>query len=162
MKREFWFVVGSQFLYGPEVLKTVEGRAREIAAELSKVLPYPLVYKVTAKTNKEITDVVKEANYRDECCGIVTWCHTFSPSKMWIDGLRDLQKPWCHLATQYNQEIPLSEEGMSITFISSEIEEMLRTCSRLIVMRDRNTVGELQGEELTQERVMRTIAGGEA
>ena len=58
--------------------------------------------------------------------------------------------------------LKLSEEGMSITFISSEIEEMLRTCSRLIVMRDRNTVGELQGEELTQERVMRTIAGGEA
>ena len=56
--------------------------------------------------------------------------------------------------------LKLSEEGMSITFISSEIEEMLRTCSRLIVMRDRNTVGELTGEELTQERVMHTIAGG--
>ena len=103
---EFWFVVGSQFLYGPEVLETVETRAKEMAAELSKALPYPLVYKVTAKTNKEITDVVKEANYRDECAGIVTWCHTFSPSKMWIDGLRDLQKPWLHFATQYNKEIP--------------------------------------------------------
>ena len=57
--------------------------------------------------------------------------------------------------------LQLAEEGMSITFISSEIEEMLRTCSRLIVMRDRNIVGELKGEELTQERVMRTIAGGE-
>ncbi|MBR0355921.1 MAG: sugar ABC transporter ATP-binding protein, partial [Clostridia bacterium] len=56
--------------------------------------------------------------------------------------------------------LKLSEEGMSITIISSEIEEMLRTCSRLIVMRDRNTVGELTGEELTQERVMHTIAGG--
>ena len=56
--------------------------------------------------------------------------------------------------------LKLSEEGMSITFISSEIEEMLRTCSRLIVMRDRNTVGELTGDELTQERVMHTIAGG--
>ena len=56
--------------------------------------------------------------------------------------------------------LKLAEEGMSITFISSEIEEMLRTCSRLIVMRDRNIVGELKGDELTQERVMRTIAGG--
>ncbi len=56
--------------------------------------------------------------------------------------------------------LKLAEEGMSITFISSEIEEMLRTCSRLIVMRDRNIVGELTGDELTQERVMRTIAGG--
>ena len=54
----------------------------------------------------------------------------------------------------------LAEEGMSITFISSEIEEMLRVCSRLIVMRDRNIVGELKGDELSQERVMRTIAGG--
>ena len=71
MKREFWFVVGSQFLYGPEVLVTVEKRAREMAAELSKVLPYPLIYKVTAKTNKEITDVVKEANFRDGHCHLV-------------------------------------------------------------------------------------------
>ncbi|MBR6570357.1 MAG: sugar ABC transporter ATP-binding protein [Clostridia bacterium] len=55
----------------------------------------------------------------------------------------------------------LAEEGMSVTFISSEIEEMLRTCSRLIVMRDRNIVGELRGTELTQDNVMRTIAGGD-
>ena len=109
---EFWFVVGSQFLYGQDVLDTVAARAEELAEALSKVLPYPLVYKVTAKTNKEISDVVKEANYRDECAGIITWCHTFSPSKMWIDGLRDLQKPWCHLATQYNREIPNDEIDM--------------------------------------------------
>ena len=57
--------------------------------------------------------------------------------------------------------LKLAEEGMSITFISSEIKEMLRTCSRLIVMRDRNIVGELTGAALSQERVMRTIAGGD-
>ena len=84
---EFWFVVGSQFLYGPEVLETVEARAREMAQELSLSLPFPLVYKVTAKTSDEITHVVKEANYREECAGIITWCHTFSPSKMWLTGL---------------------------------------------------------------------------
>ena len=111
-KYEFWFVVGSQFLYGPEVLETVAARAAEMARELSKVLPYPVVYKVTAKTNGEITDVVKEANYRDECAGVITWCHTFSPSKMWINGLEDLKKPWCHLATQYNKEIPNEEIDM--------------------------------------------------
>ena len=111
-KREFWFIVGSQFLYGQDVLDTVEARAREMAAELSKLLPYPLVYKVTAKTNKEIADTVKEANYRDECAGIVTWCHTFSPSKMWINGFVNLQKPYCHLATQYNREIPNNEIDM--------------------------------------------------
>lgn len=111
-KYEFWFVVGSQFLYGPEVLETVDARAKEMAESLSKALPYPLVYKVTAKTNKEITDIIKEANYDDNCCGIITWCHTFSPSKMWINGLASLQKPYCHFATQYNREIPNDEIDM--------------------------------------------------
>ena len=109
---QFWFVVGSQFLYGPEVLDTVAARAREMAEKLSAVLPYPLLYKVTAKTNQEIADVVKDANYDDSCAGIITWCHTFSPSKMWINGLANLQKPWCHFATQYNREIPNEEIDM--------------------------------------------------
>ncbi len=111
-KYSFWFVVGSQFLYGPEVLDTVDKRAAEMAEKLSEALPYELVYKVTAKTNKEITDIVKEANYDDSCAGIITWCHTFSPSKMWINGLANLQKPYCHLATQYNREIPNDEIDM--------------------------------------------------
>ena len=111
-KREFWFVVGSQSLYGQEVLDTVDARAKEMAAFLSQKLPYPLVYKVTAKGNSEIVSIIKEANYHDECVGVVTWCHTFSPSKMWINGLTLLQKPWCHLATQYNQEIPNEEIDM--------------------------------------------------
>ena len=112
--KEFWFVVGSQFLYGPEVLETVAARAAEMADALnaSGNLPCKLVYKVTAKTNKEIADVVKEANYDDNCYGIVTWCHTFSPSKMWINGFVNLQKPYCHFATQYNQEIPNEEIDM--------------------------------------------------
>ncbi|NLE23830.1 MAG: sugar ABC transporter ATP-binding protein [Clostridiaceae bacterium] len=58
--------------------------------------------------------------------------------------------------------LKLAEEGVSVTFISSEIEEMLRTCSRLIVMRDRNIVGELTGEDMTQANIMHTIAGGVA
>ena len=111
---EFWFVVGSQFLYGPEVLETVAQRAQEMADELNKsaALPCKIVYKVTAKTNQEITDVVREANYDKKCAGIITWCHTFSPSKMWINGFVDLQKPYCHLATQYNREIPNDEIDM--------------------------------------------------
>ena len=111
---EFWFVVGSQFLYGPEVLETVAARAQEMVDELnaSGTLPCKVVYKVTAKTNKEITDVVREANYDKKCAGIITWCHTFSPSKMWINGFVDLQKPYCHLATQYNLEIPNEEIDM--------------------------------------------------
>ena len=110
--REFWFVVGSQFLYGPEVLETVEARAKEMAEEMSKKLPYPLVFKTIGVTCEGITRIIKEANYSDECCGIVTWCHTFSPSKMWINGFASLQKPYCHLATQYNKEIPNDEIDM--------------------------------------------------
>ena len=109
---KFWFVVGSQELYGPEVLETVAERSAEMAEELSKVLPYPLEYKVTAKSNSQITDIVKEANYDDSCAGIITWCHTFSPSKMWINGLSNLQKPYCHFATQYNEAIPDEEIDM--------------------------------------------------
>ena len=112
MKKEFWFIVGSQDLYGEEVLRTVATRAQEMAEELSKALPYPLVYKVTAMSNSQITDVIRQANYDDSCYGIITWCHTFSPSKMWINGFADLQKPYCHFATQYNLEIPNEEIDM--------------------------------------------------
>ena len=111
---EFWFVVGSQFLYGPEVLEIVAARAKEMADTMNKsgVLPCKVVYKVTAKTPEEISNVVKEANYQDKCAGLITWMHTFSPSKMWIDGLSKLQKPYCHFATQYNREIPNDEIDM--------------------------------------------------
>ena len=112
MKYHFWFVVGSQDLYGEEVLKTVAQRAAEMAEKMSASLPYPLVYKVTAMSNAQITQIVKEANYDDSCAGIITWCHTFSPSKMWINGLAALQKPYCHFATQYNLEIPNEEIDM--------------------------------------------------
>ncbi len=109
---EFWFVVGSQDLYGPEVLATVAERAEKMAAEMSEKLPYPLRYKTVIRSNEEATEVMREANYDKNCAGIVTWCHTFSPSKMWINGLVNLQKPWCHLATQYNVEIPNEEIDM--------------------------------------------------
>lgn len=109
---EFWFIVGSQFLYGDEVLQTVESRAREMAEELSGALPYPLIFKSVGVTCEGISDVIREANYSETCAGIVAWCHTFSPSKMWINGLVDLQKPYCHLATQYNLEIPDEEIDM--------------------------------------------------
>ena len=112
MKYKFWFVVGSQDLYGEEVLKTVAERAAEMAEKMCASLPYPLIYKVTAMSNAQITNIIKEANYDDTCAGIITWCHTFSPSKMWINGLANLQKPYCHFATQYNKEIPNDEIDM--------------------------------------------------
>lgn len=110
----FWFVVGSQFLYGPEVLDIVAARAQEMADKMNEsgLLPAKVIYKVTAKTSEEISQVVKEANFSDECAGIITWMHTFSPSKMWLNGLKNLQKPYCHFATQYNRDIPNEEIDM--------------------------------------------------
>jgi L-arabinose isomerase len=111
-KGSFWLVVGSQFLYGQEVLDTVSQRAEQMSKAMSEKLDYPLIYKVTAKTPQDVNKVIKDANYDDSCLGIVTWCHTFSPSKMWLNGLASLQKPWCHLATQFNTSIPNEEIDM--------------------------------------------------
>ena len=104
----FWFVVGSQFLYGPETLARVEEDARKIVDGLNKSgdLPCEVVYKDIMKTSDEIVTVVREANYDSACAGIITFCHTFSPSKMWINGLNLLQKPWLHFHTQFNRTIP--------------------------------------------------------
>lgn len=111
---EFWFVVGSQFLYGEETLKQVERNSVRIADALnaSGRLPYKLIYKDTVKTAEGVKTLIKEANYSDVCAGIITFCHTFSPSKMWINGLSLLQKPWCHFHTQFNLEIPDNEIDM--------------------------------------------------
>ena len=115
---EFWFVVGSQFLYGPEVLETVAARAQEMADAFnsSGKLPCKVVYKVTVKTPEEATETIKAANFDDKCAGVITWCHTFSPSKMWLNALKLLQKPWCHLATQYNRSIP--DKGIDMDFMN--------------------------------------------
>lgn len=111
---EFWFLVGSQFLYGPEVLDQVAKHAQIIAKGLndSQRIPCKVVYKATLKNPDEISKVIKEANYSDTCAGIITWMHTFSPSKMWINGLNLLQKPYCHLHTQFNRCIPNEEIDM--------------------------------------------------
>lgn len=113
-EKEVWFIVGSQLLYGQKVLETVAQRGREMAAyiDADQNIPCKFVYKGTIKSNQEVTAIIKEANYDDSCVGIVTWCHTFSPSKMWINGLSHLQKPFCHFATQYNVEIPNDEIDM--------------------------------------------------
>ena len=111
---EFWFLVGSQDLYGSEVLETVTRRGAEMAERISasEHIPCRLVFKGTMRSADEIARVIKDANYSDSCCGVVAWCHTFSPSKMWIEGLRLLQKPYCHFATQYNRRIPYDEIDM--------------------------------------------------
>ena len=106
-KRVFWFVVGSQHLYGEEALNEVRANAKKIVEELNKGnLPYPVEFKDLATTPSEITSLMKEVNYNDDVEGVITWMHTFSPAKMWIRGTQLLQKPLLHLATQFNESIP--------------------------------------------------------
>ena len=113
-EREIWFAVASQALYGAEVLRTVAERGTEMAAFIDEHpdIPCRFVYKGTVKSADEASELIREANHSEECCGLATWAHTFSPSKMWINALSLLQKPWCHFATQYNRSIPAKEIDM--------------------------------------------------
>ncbi|MCB0450898.1 MAG: L-arabinose isomerase, partial [Confluentibacter sp.] len=107
-KKEIWFVTGSQHLYGEETLRQVASNSQQIVKGLnaSSHIPVSIVFKPTVKTPDEITNVCQEANAEKNCIGIITWMHTFSPAKMWIRGLSILNKPICHLHTQFNAEIP--------------------------------------------------------
>lgn len=105
---QFWFLTGSQHLYGPETLLEVAAHAQAMVAGLNAddVFSYEIVYKDVLTTPEEIRRTLIEAGRDDRCAGIITWMHTFSPSKMWIRGFSQLQKPLLHFATQYNRDIP--------------------------------------------------------
>jgi L-arabinose isomerase len=111
---EFWFIVGSQDLYGDETLKQVAAHAKVMADEFNKdpLLPGTVVLKPTAITPAAIRRLFEEANAASACAGIITWMHTFSPSKMWIQGLGINRKPLLHLHTQFNRDIPWASIDM--------------------------------------------------
>jgi len=111
---EVWFVTGSQHLYGPETLETVAEHSRAIAAALdgSPDIPVRVVFKPVLTGADGIRALCHEANASDACIGLITWMHTFSPAKMWIAGLEVLRKPFLHLHTQFNREIPWSDIDM--------------------------------------------------
>jgi len=111
---EAWFVTGSQHLYGAETLKQVANHSTEIAKALdhSSVIPIKIIFKPVLKSPEEIYKLCQEANTTENCIGIIAWMHTFSPAKMWIGGLKILQKPLLHLHTQFNRDIPWSTIDM--------------------------------------------------
>jgi L-arabinose isomerase len=106
--KEIWFVTGSQHLYGPETLKQVAVHSQEIAKALdgAPAMPLKVVFKPVLTTPDAITALCQDANHSADCAGLITWMHTFSPSKMWINGFRILKRPLLHLHTQYNRDIP--------------------------------------------------------
>ncbi|TMC39178.1 MAG: L-arabinose isomerase [Chloroflexi bacterium] len=111
---DVWFVTGSQHLYGPETIEKVAEHSKEIAQALSHSdkIPVNVVFKPVLTTPEAIRELCLEANSARNCVGLITWMHTFSPAKMWIGGLTALQKPFAHLHTQYNRDIPWSEIDM--------------------------------------------------
>lgn len=111
---EIWFVCGSQHLYGPGPLEQVAANARAVARDLddSGQIPLKVVFKALLTTPEEILGVMREANSSPECAGLILWMHTFSPSKMWIGGLAALKKPFLHLHTQFNRDLPWSSIDM--------------------------------------------------
>jgi len=113
-KLEVWFVTGSQHLYGEETLRQVAEHSQTIARALdtSANIPVQVVFQPVVKTPDEIYQLCQAANTDANCIGIVAWMHTFSPAKMWIRGLQSLQKPMCHLHTQFNRDIPWGEIDM--------------------------------------------------
>lgn len=105
---KFWFCTGSQDLYGNECLTQVLKHSKIMVENLNKsgILPYEVVGKPTLITNELIRRTFNEANGEEECAGVITWMHTFSPAKSWILGLQEYRKPLMHLHTQFNEEIP--------------------------------------------------------
>jgi L-arabinose isomerase len=111
---EVWFITGSQHLYGEETLRQVADDSQKIVMALDKApaIPVHVIFKPVVKSPEEIYSTMQAANTTPGCIGVITWCHTFSPSKMWINGLKILHKPVLHLHTQFNRDLPWGEIDM--------------------------------------------------
>lgn len=162
---KFWFVTGSQHLYGEETLEQVDCHSKKMVEGLEHAssIPGKVVWKSVVKTSAEILKVCEEANNDPTCAGIITWMHTFSPSKMWIRGLKILNKPMLHLHTQFNRDIPWDEIDMDFMNLNQSAHgdrEHGFIGTRLRI--DRKVVAGYWGEEKTQKRIgdwMRSAIG---
>ena len=152
---EVWFVTGSQHLYGDDVLKQVADHAAAIAHGLGRAreIPVKVICKPVVTTPTAIRDVCVEANVASRCVGLITWMHTFSPAKMWIAGLTALQKPFLHLHTQYNRDLPWSDIDMDFMNLNQSAHgdrEFGFIGSRLRLNR-KVVVGHWQDEEVQRQ-----------
>ena len=137
---EIWWVTGAQLLYGGDAVVQVDAHSKEMVDGLNNSgnIPVKVVYKGTANSSKEVEAVMKAANNDEKCVGIITWMHTFSPAKMWIKGLQDLQKPLLHFHTQYNAEIPWDTMDMDFMNLNQSAHgdiEFGHICTRMRVPR---------------------------
>jgi L-arabinose isomerase len=111
---EIWFITGSQHLYGQKTLEQVAADSQEIVNFLnhSNNILLSVSFKPIVTTAEEIINICRQANTAPNCIGLICWMHTFSPAKMWIAGLASLAKPFLHLHTQFNREIPWDKIDM--------------------------------------------------
>ena len=152
---EAWFVTGSQHLYGEETLKQVAEDSNKIARALSDSakIPVKIVFKPVLKTPDEIYKLCLEANASPNCIGVITWMHTFSPAKMWIAGLKILQKPFVHLHTQFNRLIPWADIDMDFMNLNQSAHggrEFGFICTRMKLNR-KVIVGYWQDDDVQDE-----------
>ncbi|MGI4729380.1 MAG: L-arabinose isomerase [Janthinobacterium lividum] len=152
---EVWFITGSQNLYGEETLNQVAQHSTQIAAALdaSAQIPVRVVFKPTVKSTEEIYRICQEANTAKNCIGVITWMHTFSPAKMWINGLKILQKPMLHLHTQFNSDIPWETMDMDFMNLNQSAHgdrEFGFIVSRMRINR-KVVVGHFEDEEAQKE-----------
>ena len=151
---KIYFITGSQFLYGEETLKQVESDSIKMVEYINAKIPrVDVIYKGMVKTEKEATQFVKEVNYDDDCVGMMVWCHTFSPAKMWINGMKNLQKPMLHLHTQFNRELPYDEIDMDFMNLNQSAHgdrEFAYVLTRLGVPRV-SVAGYYKDEEVIKE-----------
>ncbi len=154
--REIWFLTGSQHLYGPKTLEQVAANARSIAASLDgeTSIPARVVPRPVLTTPEAISALCREANNAENCVGLVLWMHTFSPAKMWIAGLTALRKPFLHLHTQFNRELPYRSIDMDFMNLNQAahgdrefgfITARLRLARKVVVgyWKDPETVAEI-------------------
>ncbi|MCT1578984.1 L-arabinose isomerase [Oceanobacillus kimchii] len=149
----FWFVTGSQSLYGEETLQEVKENSKQIVKAINGNLPFNIEFKAVVTTATEIQQVVREANTNGNCGGLITWMHTFSPAKSWIAGLKELQTPLLHLHTQYHKEIPwdsIDMDFMNTNQAAHGDREFGFMVSRLAIPR-KVVVGHWENKQVSQK-----------
>ncbi len=150
-----WFITGSQHLYGDDALKQVAEDSKIIADYLNNRIGAEVICTPVVTTAPEITKVMREANADEDCIGVITWMHTFSPSKMWIDGLKTITKPILHFSTQFNEALPYDTIDMDFMNLNqsahgdrehSHIYALLRKSRKEVVghWKDEDAIAEIR------------------
>ena len=157
--KEIWFGVGSQDLYGEEALRQVAIHSAEMVDYLNNTgkIPAKIVLKPTLKSSDGVKEFMVEASANPNVIGVITWCHTFSPAKMWIRGLEVLTKPLLQLATQHHKEIPwetIDMDFMNLNQAAHGDREFGYIVSRLGIKR-KVVVGHYTDPEVAEKLALR-------